>query len=75
MILFVVSLLQIRKSEANSGTHVASVKYHLAPSLKQSASPCIPVTTTGGDQQVTHYITDVNTGIAHLPHALMQLQN
>ncbi|XP_065887502.1 uncharacterized protein [Dysidea avara] len=51
---------KIRKSEANSNSRLASVKYHLAPSLKQSASPCMPVTITGGDQRVTHYITDVD---------------
>jgi len=64
------SLLQIRKSEANSGTHVASVIYHLTilrPSDNQSASLCIPVTTTGGDQRVTYYITNMNPGIKKLP--------
>ncbi|XP_065887373.1 uncharacterized protein [Dysidea avara] len=54
---------KIRKSEANSSSHayVASVKYHLASSLNVSTSPCIPLTITGGDQQVTHYIKGVNT--------------
>ena len=59
-----VSLSQIKKSDANSSSHVTSLKYHLVPLPSRNAlpSPCIPVTITGGDQQVTHHITDVNTG-------------
>ena len=43
--------------------YISIVKYHLVmTSINSYTNPCVPVTITGGDQRITHYITDVNSG-------------
>ncbi|XP_065888721.1 uncharacterized protein [Dysidea avara] len=52
---------KIGKSEVDD-KHIAVVQYHLVITTRNSSTaPCVPVTITGGDQRVTHYISDVNT--------------